>query len=140
MSLLCPSIKVLERLVLPYLNLHLSLFDTHHGFRKQRSTTSALLPMAHKVATGFNKPRTSPLRTVALTIDVSKAFDTVYHMKLVAALSTSSLHHNVIKWLSSYLRGHHASHRYSEATSNCHDMRPAYHKVQSSPQSCSTSL
>ena len=31
-SLLCFAIKVLERLLLPYLNLHLNLSDTQHGF------------------------------------------------------------------------------------------------------------
>ena len=75
------------------------------------------------MATGFNKPRPPPLRTVTMAIDLSKAFDTVNHTKLIAALSTSSLHHNVIRWLSSYLRGRHAFCRYSEATSTCHAVR-----------------
>ena len=41
-SLLCPAVKVLERLLLPTLNEHLSLASHQHGFRSQRSTTSAL--------------------------------------------------------------------------------------------------
>jgi len=58
-----------------------------------------------------------------MAIDLSKAIDTVNHTKLIAALSISSLHHNVIRWLSSYLRGRHAFCRYSEATSTCHAVR-----------------
>ena len=80
------------------------------------STTSARLPLAHKVATGFNKPRPPLIRTMVITVDLSKAIDTVNHTKLKAALSTISPHHNVIKFISSYLRERHASCRYSEAT------------------------
>ena len=42
-SLLCPAAKVLERLLLPELNT-LPISPTQHGFRRNRSTTTALLP------------------------------------------------------------------------------------------------
>ena len=38
-SLLRPAIKVLERLILPFLTIHLNLAETQHGFRKHRSAT-----------------------------------------------------------------------------------------------------
>ena len=94
-SLLCPSIKVLERLLLPALEGSLHLADSQHGFRKMRSTTSALLPLTQKVAAGFNQNK-PPLRTVAMAIDHSKAFDTVNHTKLIEAISATGLHHNII--------------------------------------------
>ena len=121
-SLLCPSIKVLERLLLTALESSLPLADSQHGFRKMRSTTSALLPLAHKVAAGFNQNR-PPLRTVAMAIDLSKAFDTVSHTKLIEAISATGLNHNIIRWLSTYLRGRFASCRYKDATSTCHAVR-----------------
>ena len=115
-SLLCPSIKVLERLLLPELRDHLPLADSQHGFRQQRSTTSALLPLAQKVAEGFNQ-KTPPLRTVAMAIDFSKAFDTVNHTKLIDSISQTTLHSNTVRWLSTYLRGRSAFCKYIEATS-----------------------
>ena len=121
-SLLCPGIKVLERLLLPLLSHHLTLADTQHGFRQQRSTTSALLPLVHKVAAGFNQLK-PPLRTVSMAIDLSKAFDTVNHSKLIQTIAATTLHHNVVRWLSAYLRGRFASCRYNEATSACHAVR-----------------
>ena len=41
-SLLCPAIKILERLILPTLTEHLPIPDHQHGFRKQHSTVTAL--------------------------------------------------------------------------------------------------
>jgi len=114
-SLLCPGVKVLEKLILPQLTHHLQLVDSQHGFRRQHSTTSALLPLVHKVATGFNKPK-PPDRTVLMAIDFSKALDTVNHTKLLQAVSNSSLPHNTVRWLVAYLRGRSASCRYNNAT------------------------
>ena len=54
-SLLYPSTKVLVWLLLPILNLSPSLADNQHGFRGMKSTTSALLSLAQKVAVGFNQ-------------------------------------------------------------------------------------
>ena len=53
-SLLCPVIRVLKRLLLPILNLSQPLADSQYGLRKMRSTTSALMPLAQKVAVGSN--------------------------------------------------------------------------------------
>ena len=114
-SLLCPAVKVLERLLLPELN-SLPLSPTQHGFRPTRSTTTALLPLTHQVVTGFNQPR-PPLRTVAVSIDLSKAFDTISHNKLLTSLTDSSLHNNTVRWLSTYLRGRLVCCRYNNMLS-----------------------
>ena len=103
-SLLSPASKILERLLLPFLNRHLVLDDSQHGFRAGRSPTSALLPLVTTVANGFNKEK-PPLRTVAVAIDISKAFDTVNHDRLLKMLSGSGLPSNIVRWLSCFLRG-----------------------------------
>ena len=41
-SLLCPGIKVLKRLILPTLDEHLPVPDVQHGFRAQHSTLNLL--------------------------------------------------------------------------------------------------
>ena len=121
-SLLCPAIKVLERLLLPILNLSLPLADRQHGFRKMISTTSALLPLAQVVAVGFNQDRPL-LRTVAIDFDLSKSSDTINHSKLIAAISATNLNRNIVRWLSAYQWGRFASCRCKYATSACHAVR-----------------
>ena len=113
-SILCPAAKVFERLLLPELN-SLPLSPIQHGFRAARSTTTALLPLVTQIAQGFNK--TKPDRTTTMAIDLSKAFDMVNHTKLLAALNSSDLRHNTLRWLSAYLKGRVASCRYNSATS-----------------------
>ena len=56
-SRISPIVKVLERLLLPEITLCLSLSNTQHGYRKGRSTTSALLPLTQRLAAGFNENR-----------------------------------------------------------------------------------
>ena len=114
-SLLCPAAKVLERLLLPELS-RLPMAPTQHGFRGRRSTTTALLPLASQVAEAFNQPR-PPSRVVTMSIDLSKAFDTISHTKLIAALIDSPLRSNTVRWLSAYLRGRRAICRYNHAES-----------------------
>ena len=114
-SLLCPAIKVLERLLKPELD-SLPLSSSQHGFRSNHSTVSALLPLAHKVAQGFNQPCPPP-RTLTMAIDLTKAFDMVNHTKLIRALSLSSLSNNTKRWLSAYLKGRTASCRYNSTVS-----------------------
>ena len=107
-SLLCPASKVLERLMLNRILPHIHLADTQHGFRKGRSTTTALLPLAHQVASGFNQ-NCPPLRTVAMAVDFSKAFDTVNHTALLRSLLNSTMDANTVRWLCTYLRGRTAT-------------------------------
>ena len=114
-SLLCPAVKVLERLLLPELN-RLPLAPSQHGFRGRRSTTTALLPLADQVAEAFNQPR-PPSRVVTMSIDLSKAFDTISHTKLISALIDSPLRPNTVRWLSAYLRGRRSTCRYNHASS-----------------------
>merc|ERR1711888_284015 len=116
-SLLCSAVKVFERLLLPELN-NLPLSPTQHGFRSNHSTTTALLPLVHKVALGFNQPR-PPHRTVTMSVDFSKAFDLVPHTTLISSLITqTTLRHNTVRWLSAYLRGRMACCRYTHTTSS----------------------
>ena len=110
-SPLCPSIKVLKQLLLPIPNFSLPLADSKQGFRKMRSTTSTLLPLAQKVAVGVNQSWPS-IRTVAMATYLSKAFDTVNHTSLMAEISATNLHHNIIDWISAYLRDRFSSCSY----------------------------
>ena len=107
-SLLCPAVKVLERLILPYLTSTLDLANSQHGFRALRSTSTALLPLVDNIARGFNQPK-PPLRTVSLAVDFSRAFDTVSHDLLINMIGSSDLPHNIVRWVASYLHGRAAA-------------------------------
>ena len=106
-SLLCPAVKILERLILPYLTDAFNLAHHQHGFRRNRSTTSALLPLVNHVATGIRQPK-PPDWTVIVALDISKAFDRVDHTLLIEQVKKLNLHPNLVRWLRSYLSGRQA--------------------------------
>ena len=95
---------------------HLRLSGSQHGFRAARSTTTALLPLVHKVVLGFNQ-YLPPHRTVAMAVDFSKAFDTIDHTNLLSAFHNSTMDANTIRWLCTYLRGRTASCSYNRTNS-----------------------
>ena len=106
-SLLCPASKVLESLIIPMINKYLQPAPDQHGFRQEHSTTSALLQLTTDIAMGFNQKK-PPDRTVYMTIDLSAAFDTVCHNKLLSKINRSPLPPTTSRWLSCYLRGRQA--------------------------------
>ena len=116
-SLLCPSIKIFERLLLPTLTQHLPVPDIQHGFRKNHSTVSALSDFAIDIANGFNQPKPAD-RTLLLQVDLSKAFDMVSHEKLLHDLNETSLPDFVKRWLSCYLSGRQSKVSFRNTTSS----------------------
>ena len=116
-SLLCPAAKVIEALILPSLNNHLTPADHQHGFRPKRSTTSALLRLTTQIAEGLNQEK-PPSRTVAVTVDMSAAFDTVNHNTLLSKISNSALPTPIVRWLSCYIRGRKSRVSFRDVTSS----------------------
>ena len=121
-SLLCPSIKIMERMLLPTLQEHLPIPDFQHGFRAQHSTVSALNELNQDISAGFNSKK-PPARTILLQIDLSKAFDMVNHDKLIKDLNESSLPSFVKRWLSCYLRGRQSTVNFRNKTSTSRNVR-----------------
>jgi hypothetical protein len=103
-SILPPPIKILEKLLLPMVNDAVNLADHQHGFRKGRSTTTALQSIKDHVTTGLNKKKPVD-RTVSVAIDLSRAFDTVDHQILLQDIQSLPLNHYVKRFLCAYLRG-----------------------------------
>ena len=121
-SLLCPSIKILERLLLPTLDEHLEVPNFQHGFRKNHSTVTALHDFNQDINTGFNK-KCPPDRTVLVQLDLSKAFDMVSHDKLIKSLNDTTLPPNVKRWMNSYLRGRTSRVKFRDKTSSSRNVR-----------------
>ena len=89
-SLLCPAAKVLESLLLPSINKYILPAPEQDGFRPEHSTTSALLQLPTDIAMGFNQ-RKPPDPTVCVAVDLSAAFDTVCHNKLLSKINNSQV-------------------------------------------------
>ena len=75
-SLLSVISKTLEKALLPHITNNIPQHHTQHGFKAKHSTTTALHNISNTIASGFNQ-RIPPARTIAVALDMSKAFDTV---------------------------------------------------------------
>jgi hypothetical protein len=114
-SLLCPAAKILESLILPFINTSLPPAKHQHGFRKNHSTTSALLKLSNHIANGFNQKQPAH-RTIIIALDLSKAFDSVDH-RLLIDLINDKCPSPIARWLSAYLRGRQSSTKFRNASS-----------------------
>ena len=103
-ALLSPLAKTLEKIILPYITENINLPDHQHGFRQHRSTTTALHQINNLITTGFNQNQ-PPQRTVAIALDMSKAFDTVHLHKLIQKLHRTRIPTTVIKYIANYIKG-----------------------------------
>ena len=111
-SLLCPPMKILERLLLSSVE-ELGTRPSQHGFKPRHSTASALLPISARVVSGFNQLK-PPSRTINIVVDISKAFDTISHRLIIEMIHRSRLCHNLVRWIVAYLRGRRVSCIYQQ--------------------------
>jgi hypothetical protein len=103
-TILSPPIKILESLLLPDVTDAIQLAEHQHGFRKGRSTTTALQTINDHINIGLN--RNPPVhRTVSVAIDLSRAFDTVDHQILLNDIQNLPLNGFIKRFLCNYLRG-----------------------------------
>ena len=100
-SLLSIVDKIIEKIV--YKNLHFFLeahnilFDNQFGFRKNNSTTHALIQITELIKKSINKYGCS------IFIDLRKAFDTVNHEILLTMQEHYGTGGNMFDWFRSYL-------------------------------------
>ncbi len=102
-SLLPVISKILEKLVQKRINSFVRkkmlLFDSQFGFRCNHSTTDAILEFIGKVIKGFDKGD----KTLAVFLDLSKAFDTLPHETLLQKLQNFGIRGKALQWFQSYL-------------------------------------
>jgi endonuclease/exonuclease/phosphatase family metal-dependent hydrolase len=118
-SLLSPIVKTLEKLILPSLTSNIPDLDFQHGFKTNYSTTTALHKINHTIAEGFNKKqgKIKPERTIMVSLDMSKAFDTVNIHTLLQKILNTKIPNKIIKFLSNYLKGREAYTIFQDAKS-----------------------
>ncbi len=91
--------KIVHKRVYSFLVKKLLLFDSQFGFRYNHSTSDAVLEFIGRVIKGFEKNE----NTMAVFIDLSKAFDSIQHSTLLCKLKNFGIRGRAYKWFESYL-------------------------------------
>ena len=116
-SLLSPIAKVLEKAILPYISTHIPQNKHQHGFKPMHSTSTALHNITNTIIKGFNEKQ-PPARTVLVSLDLSKAFDTVNTRKLIHKIHQTTIPPAIQKFIANYLKGRKAFTAYANAMSS----------------------
>ncbi|KAK3526926.1 hypothetical protein QTP86_004727 [Hemibagrus guttatus] len=104
-SLLSFLSKILERVVCNQLSDYLMQNNLHDpnqsGFKAAHSTETSLLALTEKL----HAARSAKLSSVLILLDLSAAFDTVYHKTLLSTLRSLGICGTAWEWFASYLDG-----------------------------------
>ena len=73
--------------------------DLQYGFRSSRSTADPLTVVSDRIARAFNKSGT----TLAVALDISKAFDRVWHAGLLHRLKSYGISGQIFGLISCFL-------------------------------------
>ena len=102
-SLLCAISKVIEKCVFTqvysYFEKHKLLYESQYGYRKQHSTETACLDLIDKIYQQLDNNQIP----FCLFLNLSKAFNTLDHIILIAKLKYYGLDESAITWFQSYL-------------------------------------
>ena len=102
-SLLSIMSKLLESVINKRVTRHLTknnlLCDEQYGFRSSRSTADVLTVITHRVSEALD----DGFMTRAVALDISKAFDKVWHRGLLLKLSKNGISGNVLGIIESFL-------------------------------------
>lgn len=102
-SLLCSCSKILEHIIFTHILSFLeknNLSDNRqHGFRKGKSTVTALLETVHDFAAAID----AHSQIDVIFLDFQKAFDCVSHSKLLLKVRTILKNTALVSWIEAYL-------------------------------------
>ena len=91
--------KLMHKRLYNYLSLHNILFCNQFGFRKNNSTTFALIQITEIIKETIEKNKYG----CGIFIDLRKAFDTVNHQILLTKLEHYGIRGTALNWFKSYL-------------------------------------
>jgi hypothetical protein len=89
-ALLFPIAKTVEKLIIPYITANIPATQHQHGFKTSHSTTTAFHQLTNQITQCFNKKQ-PPDRTIVVSLDLSKAFDTVNIHNLISKIHQTTL-------------------------------------------------
>ena len=116
-SLLSVIANTMEKYILPYITENIQNTHTPHGYKTHHSTVTALHTLHNTVAKGFNQ-MAPPARTIPVTLDMSKAFDTINIDTLIRKLLHANIPGTIIKFIANYIKGRKAYSTYRKHTSS----------------------
>lgn len=91
--------KIISNRIYNFLNNSHFFAENQFGFMKNRSTTDALLDFSNFIYNSINNNK----KTLAIYLDISKAFDSVNHNLLIQKLQAAGIRENCSNWFISYL-------------------------------------
>ena len=104
-SLLSVFDKIIEKLMhkrlYQFLEDHNILFENQFGFRKNNSTSYALMEITERIKETIDESKFG----CGIFIDLKKAFDTVNHNILLTKLEHYGIRGVLLDWFKSYLTG-----------------------------------
>ena len=103
-SLLLTLSKILEKVMYKRIYSFLNedqLFKSQYGFRSQHSCQDAITELTSSITKNWENNKSS----IAVFIDLSKAFDTLQHEVLFNKLEKYGIRGNTLKWFQCYLTG-----------------------------------
>src|SRR6476469_2024715 len=115
-TLLSPIAKIIEKIILLYITANIPNNPHQHGFKTNHSTSTALHQLTNQITQGFNKPQ-APDRTIVVSLDLSKAFDTVDIHSLIHKLHHTNIPPTIIKYIANYIKGRKGYTLHLNATS-----------------------
>ena len=93
--------KILFNNLYPYLINNKLISENQSGFKKNDSTINQLLYICHEIFSSFNCNPPSEARSIFL--DISKAFDKVWHAGLVFKMKRNGIQGKLLRLLSDFL-------------------------------------
>ena len=93
--------KVVHKRIYTFLTSSNLLYKSQYGFRNNHSTNQAIAEFLSCVLKGFDDKK----YTLALFLDLSKAFDTIDHNILLQKLNYYGIRGTAQQWIGSYLSG-----------------------------------
>ena len=93
--------KIVSRQLLRFIHIHGILNKQQYGFRSGHNTSHPVLHLTDKVYSAFNQKPAA--KTLAIFIDLKKAFDTVDHSILLSKLDHYGIRDTSNLWFKNYL-------------------------------------
>ncbi len=105
--------KIMHKRVYHFMLLNDQFYKSQYGFRPCHNTVHAVTEFCHSVFESFENKET----TLAVFLDLSKAFDTIDHKILLSKLDRYGIRGRALEWFRNYLSNRLQYVKYKNSTS-----------------------